>query len=717
MNEPSRFLALLGMAGALATPQQVPTFRSQVDLVTVDAVALDSTGRPVPDLTKDDFVVTEDGRPVAIESFEAFTTELPDQEKAPTAIATNESAPGKTGSGRAFAILVDDLWIAPEHADVARNAVAAFLEKSVRDGDEVTLATSSGRLWWSARVPEGTEDLLAVLGRVRGQNAEPPSYDRMTEYEAFVITNYEDSPSMSGAPGGGGGGSVSGRAPSTSGDARIAGIGSGATKERVKARWQTALLCTPTNCDQMVRGRAHEIDSRRRSRVTATLQTARRELFALTLVHGRKSLLILSDGIIQDRGSELREIASASREANTAIYFLDVRGLIAQPGFGSAAEPVQFQLPDVRDQVAMTMEETTLAAAGAETLADETGGFSVRNTNDLAAGAERIAKESRVFYLLGFYPPEGKSPHEWRKLKVEVRKPGLTVRARRGYTLRVAGNEPPKVDKKEKEKAKPGPDPVVARALDSAHDAAGIPLRAVAYILEPRAADKIHVVVAAEFDARRLAAPAVGHPRLDISVVAVNRDSDRGFRHDDVLDVPPDATSTLGWRAFAREFELPAGITQARVVVRDPVTGALGAVSQRFEVPTQGILRLSTPILTEHLEPAHGAGGRPQPALAVHRVFRPEGGLYVQFEVFGASRSQGAPRIFAGVEVLTGGGRSVRKLDPTPITADADGRVVRLTGIPLDGLGEGPHQLILDVTDQATGAHLKQHESFTLSRE
>ena len=89
----------------------------------------------------------------------------------------------------------------------------------------------------------------------------------------------------------------------------------------------------------------------------------------------------------------------------------------------------------------------------------------------------------------------------------------------------------------------------------------------------------------------------------------------------------------------------------------------------------------------------------------------------MQFEVFGASRSQGAPRIFAGIEVLTGGGRSVRKLDPTPITADTDGRVVRLTGIPLDGLGEGPHELILDVTDQATGAHLKQHESFTLSRE
>ena len=35
-------------------------------------------------------------------------------------------------------------------------------------------------------------------------------------------------------------------------------------------------------------------------------------------------------------------------------------------------------------------------------LAEETGGFVIRNTNDLAAGAERVAAESRVFYMLGF---------------------------------------------------------------------------------------------------------------------------------------------------------------------------------------------------------------------------------------------------------------------------------------------------------------------------
>jgi hypothetical protein len=42
--------------------------------------------------------------------------------------------------------------------------------------------------------------------------------------------------------------------------------------------------------------------------------------------------------------------------------------------------------------------------------ADDTNGFSVRNSNDLATNAVHVAAESRVFYLLGFHPPESKAP-------------------------------------------------------------------------------------------------------------------------------------------------------------------------------------------------------------------------------------------------------------------------------------------------------------------
>jgi VWFA-related protein len=714
-------LATLGAERAARAQSQPtpPTFPSQVELITVDAVVVDENGRPVPGLTREDFVVREDGRVQEIASFEAFVLEPVEAPPAPPAVASNEPT-ARRSNGRAFAILVDDVRIAPERTEVARTAVVSFLERSVREGDLVTLRTSSGDVSWTARIPEGIEDLIAVLSRLKGRDAQPQSVDRMSEYEAFQIANREDAPTMSGGgptfPGGGG----SGGAPTPPGeDAPIAGTGLGATKERVKTRWLSALLCTPINCDRLVRARAMEIDAQRKARMRLTLQAVRRELAALALDHGRKSLLLLSDGFLEDYGTELRETAAASREANTAIYFLDVRGLVAQPGFGSAAEVATFSLPDPRDQTALGFEATALAAAGAATLADQTGGFSVRNTNNLAAGMERIAKESRVFYLLGFLPAEGKSARSWRKLSVEVNKPGLKVRARRGYTLRTA-IEPARAEKKGK--PKPGPDPAVARALDSARDAPGIPLRAMAYVLEPRPKGTVHVLVAVELDASPLAVqPRAGAQvaRIDVSVVAVARDSGRGFRHDDKVELLLGAGETPGWRAFVREFELPAGVTQVRVAVRDATSGAMGSVSQRLEVPFPGVLRVSTPILTGRVEPAPDGQGPPRPALAVHRVFPSEGGLYVQFEVFGATRDRGhgAPRVTAGLEIWAGGSRLARKVDPTPIAADRDGRVVRQVGVSLEGMKEGPYDLVLDVQDEVSGARLKHRESFMLARD
>ena len=139
----------------------------------MDAVVLDREGQPVPGLTKDDFVVKEDGRPRDVVSFEAFDVGAARDEPeaaAPGVVASNE--PAASDSSRAFAIVVDDLRIAPERTPAAREAVTQFLGSSVRDGDLVTLATTSGNAWWSARLPEGREDLLAVLARARGRRVD-----------------------------------------------------------------------------------------------------------------------------------------------------------------------------------------------------------------------------------------------------------------------------------------------------------------------------------------------------------------------------------------------------------------------------------------------------------------------------------------------------------------------------------------------------------------
>src|SRR5260221_3838621 len=91
----------------------VPTFPSQVELITVDAVVVAQAGRPVPGLTKDDFVVKEDGRIQEIATFESFVLEPAEAPSEPPAIASNEPT-ARSRNGRSFAILIDDVRIPPE---------------------------------------------------------------------------------------------------------------------------------------------------------------------------------------------------------------------------------------------------------------------------------------------------------------------------------------------------------------------------------------------------------------------------------------------------------------------------------------------------------------------------------------------------------------------------------------------------------------------------
>ena len=187
------------------------------------------------------------------------------------------------------------------------------------------------------------------------------------------------------------------------------------------------------------------------------------------------------------------------------------------------------------------------------------------------------------------------------------------------------------------------------------------------------------------------------------------------YRYDQAVELKLEPAGTA-WRSVVREFGLPPGVAMARVVLRDPATGSLGSVSSRFEVPKSDILRLSTPILSDRVEPARSATEKPRPAIAVSRAFTKDAGLYCQFEVIGAKKDpDGQPRVNSGLTVWSGDGRLVRESPPSAVAASADGRAIRLVGIDLAGLPEGSYDLVLDVQDDVSGGRLRQREPFTIS--
>lgn len=67
--------ALLGAQAPPPAAQQQPTFRAATNLVRVDVTVLDKHGKPLTDLTRDDFAVSEDGIPQTIEAFRFLETD------------------------------------------------------------------------------------------------------------------------------------------------------------------------------------------------------------------------------------------------------------------------------------------------------------------------------------------------------------------------------------------------------------------------------------------------------------------------------------------------------------------------------------------------------------------------------------------------------------------------------------------------------------------
>ena len=91
------------------------------------------------------------------------------------------------------------------------------------------------------------------------------------------------------------------------------------------------------------------------------------------------------------------------------------------------------------------------------------------------------------------------------------------------------------------------------------------------------------------------------------------------------------------WYSMAREFSLPPGAYQARVVIRDRTSGRVGSVTHGFEVPPLTGFRVSSPILTDVLQNDPTGQTTPKPVLLARRTFLGGSTLYCQFTAYGAS--------------------------------------------------------------------------------
>lgn len=137
-----------------------------------------------------------------------------------------------------------------------------------------------------------------------------------------------------------------------------------------------------------------------------------------------------------DLFQEYQDLIDIANRSNVSFYPVDSRGLSASDtpiGFGSERSPAD-EIQRVRRRV-----------EGLRTLAVDTDGIAVIDTNDIDTGLERIVADMSSYYLVGYYTKNAKLDGRFRKITVRVKRPGVNVRARRGYKAATAAElAPPK---------------------------------------------------------------------------------------------------------------------------------------------------------------------------------------------------------------------------------------------------------------------------------
>ncbi len=699
------WLVLAAGLSAAQGPPAPPLFPAAVEQVVVDAVVLDERGAAVTGLSRDDFLLAEDGAPQEIVSFEAVEAHppaggaqpaLPSGARVATNAASSSPAPRRT-----IVIVFDDLGLSPPQGERARAAVADFVRTQVISGDQLSLASTSGRDRWVARTEEEIKDLLDVVSRLRGLASSDLSEQGMTDDEAYRIQVEHDP----------------------------------RTTAQVAERYRAAGVTMGQALGQLVNANAGATYQRASIRARQTLAALERSARSLQGVRGRKAVILVSPGFFYERGvAEYRRVLEACREANVAVYFLNAAGLDERPSNLGVAPVLPFRQPRPPDEAppgeaggeqpgaeqeafaSAFQARDHAAAAGSDSVADDTGGFVVRDTNDLASGLRRMAEDSRAYYLLGYVSTNAARDGRYRKITVRLSpragasRGGRRVRARRGYYGPTDAPPAHTATLAEEE---------LGRVLDSPVDRSDVPVRLAAYTLEDsaRTPGTIRCLLVAKVDGRALTPPGKGgrgDASLDVAYETLPRGGGRSERALKRVKLKP-AGISRDWVQVEQEFLLPPGVHRVTVAVRDAASGRSGSASARVDMPPTGAFRISTPIVSAWGETDDK--GRSHPTPADGREFASGDRVQVAFDVYGAARDPGSgrPRVSMACAAVRATAGAASRARLTPVGSDQEGSLHRAVDFELAGVEAGEYLFVARVVDEVAARPLTFTEPFAVA--
>jgi len=554
-------LTAAGLAGQQAPPRPDPqmppiTFRAEVNYVEVDAVIRDAQGAFVRDLKKEDVQVFEDGTLQAVTAFSLIDIPVTRSERAlflPTDIDPDVQSNTRGPEGRLYVLLLDDTHTGFQRSVRVRNAAKQFIQQNFGANDLAAVVYTSGRMDGAQDFTSSRRLLSQAVDRFMGSKLQSATLNKLEAY------NW----------------------------GRETGQGGG--------------LSDPEQAQRLHNARS-------------MLSTVRNLSDWLSGIHGRrKAVVLIGEGIdyniwdtIGPTGSpvtgadatrrgdgailldETQDAIAAATRANVNIYAVDPRGLYAL-----GDEAIQMGALPPNDQTLGVglfsfEDELRVSQDSLRTLAEQTGGFASLTSNDFTSAFQRIVDENSSYYVLGYYSNNEKRDGRFRKLEVRLTRPGLEVKARKGYTApkgKLASNK--------NVEASAGTSKELRFALNSPLQVSDLKLAIFAAPLKGPGS-KAAVAIVTQIVARDMTfveKDGKFSNALEISYVAVDKQGKVAAGNRDSIDMALKRDTyarvlQAGFRVQSR-LELPPGSYQLRVAAREG-GGRTGSVHYDLLVPDFG---------------------------------------------------------------------------------------------------------------------------------
>ena len=507
---------------AQQTAEQAPVvLKSTTRLVQVSVIAQDGKGQPVTDLNKDDFRIKVNGKdqPIKIFSMDASGGLPKSEEKLPPGVFTNRLA-ANTGQSGITIVLLDTLNTPSWPDQVQAKAEVIRYLRTLQPTDHIGLYTLGTSLRVLHDYTEDSSELLSRLAAIKKEDLDALN----TKEPADAL--HRDA-------------------------------------QTLDLLQRSLPFATP-----LERARFTS------DRILGTLKAIEFIADHLAKTPGRKNLIWVSGGFplfvysphngVDSFTEEINETVRAVNDANMAIYTVDARGLMT--GSAGAAPPPSGGRQRAPKMVGVSNQNTM------EEVASRTGGRAYYNTNDLAKAIHAAVDDSRVTYMLGFYPVDESFDGKFHKIEVQVERKGVHLRYRKGF---VDLPEFPQDEKARKTE--------LAEAAWSPLDASGIGILAKVSPSQskPGSLEIMLVIDTTQVSLQQQADRWVG--RLDVLLIQRDNAGKPYNGLDDTINLNFTADSYQKFLkngfVYAKLIDRASQAQTIRIVVRDSATGAIGSIT------------------------------------------------------------------------------------------------------------------------------------------